>query len=346
MSEARRAPPAVAAASDVVVIVRLRHARRRGGPVRAGRRRRGRGARAASSSTARPSRRRRRAPSPSASREPACRDARRARLRRQRGREEGHPVDLRRRRRADLERARPVLESLGTTITHFGPIGSGQAVKAVNQVILAGHLPRRRGGDRPGAQGRPRRRAGGGGARRRRGAQLGPREPQRPDDRQRLPARVQGRAPPQGPRDRAATWRASSARRCRSRPVRGARGRAHRPGPRRRRHVRPRPRDPRALRARRPRRPAGDLSPGRPAAAGGRADRRSAAGSARVVHRRRHRPGAGRGAGSRQRRLGVLAVADRDHPPELAVGDEVHRDVRERRRDHRSSASGSPLRRS
>ena len=39
---------------------------------------------------------------------------------------------------ADLERARPVLRSLGTTITHVGPIGAGQAVKAVNQVILAG----------------------------------------------------------------------------------------------------------------------------------------------------------------------------------------------------------------
>jgi 3-hydroxyisobutyrate dehydrogenase len=39
---------------------------------------------------------------------------------------------------SDLERARPVLESLGTTITHVGPIGAGQAVKAVNQVILAG----------------------------------------------------------------------------------------------------------------------------------------------------------------------------------------------------------------
>ena len=38
----------------------------------------------------------------------------------------------------DLERARPVLESLGTTITHVGSIGSGQAAKAVNQVILAG----------------------------------------------------------------------------------------------------------------------------------------------------------------------------------------------------------------
>lgn len=39
---------------------------------------------------------------------------------------------------ADVERARPVLGALGTTITHVGPIGSGQAVKAVNQVILAG----------------------------------------------------------------------------------------------------------------------------------------------------------------------------------------------------------------
>ena len=39
---------------------------------------------------------------------------------------------------ADLERARPVLEAMGTTITHVGPIGAGQAVKAVNQVILAG----------------------------------------------------------------------------------------------------------------------------------------------------------------------------------------------------------------
>jgi 3-hydroxyisobutyrate dehydrogenase len=39
---------------------------------------------------------------------------------------------------ADFERARPVLTALGRTITHVGPIGAGQAVKAVNQVILAG----------------------------------------------------------------------------------------------------------------------------------------------------------------------------------------------------------------
>ncbi len=37
-----------------------------------------------------------------------------------------------------VARVRPVLEALGTTITHFGPVGSGQAVKAVNQVMIAG----------------------------------------------------------------------------------------------------------------------------------------------------------------------------------------------------------------
>jgi len=39
---------------------------------------------------------------------------------------------------ADVERARPVLAAMGRTITHVGPIGAGQAVKAVNQIILAG----------------------------------------------------------------------------------------------------------------------------------------------------------------------------------------------------------------
>ncbi len=38
----------------------------------------------------------------------------------------------------DVARAMPVLQALGRTITHVGPIGAGQAVKAVNQVILAG----------------------------------------------------------------------------------------------------------------------------------------------------------------------------------------------------------------
>lgn len=39
---------------------------------------------------------------------------------------------------ADVERARPVLEAIGRTVTHFGPAGSGQAVKAINQVVIAG----------------------------------------------------------------------------------------------------------------------------------------------------------------------------------------------------------------
>jgi 3-hydroxyisobutyrate dehydrogenase len=37
---------------------------------------------------------------------------------------------------ADIERARPFLEVVGTTITHVGPQGAGQLVKAVNQVLV------------------------------------------------------------------------------------------------------------------------------------------------------------------------------------------------------------------
>lgn len=37
----------------------------------------------------------------------------------------------------DVARARPVLEALGTTITHVGPSGAGQVVKACNQVVVA-----------------------------------------------------------------------------------------------------------------------------------------------------------------------------------------------------------------
>ncbi|MEJ2359615.1 MAG: NAD(P)-dependent oxidoreductase, partial [Deinococcales bacterium] len=39
---------------------------------------------------------------------------------------------------AVLERERSVLDVLGTTVTHVGPVGSGQVTKAVNQVIIAG----------------------------------------------------------------------------------------------------------------------------------------------------------------------------------------------------------------
>ena len=65
-------------------------------------------------------------------------DGRRPGLGRQRGRPEGDADDLRRWRRG-RRRARPaLLAAMGKTITHVGPIGAGQAVKAVNQVILAG----------------------------------------------------------------------------------------------------------------------------------------------------------------------------------------------------------------
>jgi len=37
---------------------------------------------------------------------------------------------------ADVERARPYMESFGTTITHVGPVGSGQKVKIVNQILV------------------------------------------------------------------------------------------------------------------------------------------------------------------------------------------------------------------
>lgn len=39
---------------------------------------------------------------------------------------------------AEVARVRPVLEALGSRITHIGEAGSGQATKAVNQVIVAG----------------------------------------------------------------------------------------------------------------------------------------------------------------------------------------------------------------
>src|SRR5258706_6855148 len=39
---------------------------------------------------------------------------------------------------AVLERARPVLQAMGTTITHFRPHGAGQAAKATNQIMAAG----------------------------------------------------------------------------------------------------------------------------------------------------------------------------------------------------------------
>jgi 3-hydroxyisobutyrate dehydrogenase len=39
---------------------------------------------------------------------------------------------------ANISRIMPVLEAISATVTHMGPVGSGQATKAVNQVMIAG----------------------------------------------------------------------------------------------------------------------------------------------------------------------------------------------------------------
>jgi len=40
----------------------------------------------------------------------------------------------------DFQAARPVLDAVGKTIVHVGPAGSGQTVKAANQLIVAGNI--------------------------------------------------------------------------------------------------------------------------------------------------------------------------------------------------------------
>ena len=37
-----------------------------------------------------------------------------------------------------FERAQPILQALGRTIAHFGPVGAGEAAKATNQIMVAG----------------------------------------------------------------------------------------------------------------------------------------------------------------------------------------------------------------
>jgi 3-hydroxyisobutyrate dehydrogenase len=39
---------------------------------------------------------------------------------------------------ADFEKALPLLEIMGKTVTHVGPIGAGQITKAINQIIISG----------------------------------------------------------------------------------------------------------------------------------------------------------------------------------------------------------------
>jgi 3-hydroxyisobutyrate dehydrogenase len=39
-----------------------------------------------------------------------------------------------------VERCRPVFEAMGSRVTHVGPVGAGQTVKACNQILCAGHM--------------------------------------------------------------------------------------------------------------------------------------------------------------------------------------------------------------
>lgn len=39
---------------------------------------------------------------------------------------------------ADFKKALPILEVMGKTVTHVGPIGAGQITKAINQIIISG----------------------------------------------------------------------------------------------------------------------------------------------------------------------------------------------------------------
>ncbi|MFI6505959.1 NAD(P)-dependent oxidoreductase, partial [Nonomuraea typhae] len=43
-------------------------------------------------------------------------------------------------KQADVEAARPILQAVGSTVVHVGPAGSGQTVKAANQLIVAGTI--------------------------------------------------------------------------------------------------------------------------------------------------------------------------------------------------------------
>ena len=39
---------------------------------------------------------------------------------------------------ADFDKALPILNAMGKTVTHVGPIGAGQITKAINQIIISG----------------------------------------------------------------------------------------------------------------------------------------------------------------------------------------------------------------
>ena len=179
------------------------------------------------------------------------------------------------------------------------------------------------------------------GAVRRRRAQLGPREPQRADDRQRLPARVQDVAPPQGPRHRAGRWPARSAPSLPVSAIASAdRDRARRPGPRRRGHVQRRAgrsaASPASRAERRARLRRGDRPAATPTAAAARPSRPVVPRPEplAVVHRARRPRAAAAAPVSASDVSAYLPSRIATIRPNVPSRDQVHRDVRERRRDH------------
>ena len=148
---------------------------------------------------------------------------------------------------AAFERALPVLQAMGKTVTLFGPAGSGQAVKAVNQVILAGAylgvaegmvLALKAGLDPVAVAA-----ALDGGAAR--SWVLENRSGRMIDNA--YPARLPHLAPPQGPRHRPRAGARPRGDAPGGRHGGAARGRPGRARPRRRGHVEPRARDPVAV---------------------------------------------------------------------------------------------------
>lgn len=70
------------------------------------------------------------------------------RVRRRGGRGRGQPVDHGRRLRRGIHPGTPDPLDLGSTVVYVGPSGSGQTVKAANQLIVAGQHPGARRSDR------------------------------------------------------------------------------------------------------------------------------------------------------------------------------------------------------
>ncbi len=103
----------------------------------------------------------------------------------------------------DLARVRPLLDAMGESIVHVGPVGHGQTVKVLTNALAAANVTRARAGaaDRQARRRRGRADDRGAAEKRRR---LAPGRPQGdPDADARLHAAVQARAPAEGRRPRA-----------------------------------------------------------------------------------------------------------------------------------------------